>query len=160
MSLWPSYLALLLSLALILMIWVNHHELFRLVRGLNHTLMFANGALLLMVTLAPFSTMVLAQHLGRPAANTAVAFYCGTFFLASVFHNLLFEAAVYQSRLLQPGTSQSLIIHLRRSYRFGMAVYALAAIVAIWSAIGGLIISTCLRLLWTRLHRRRCEAEK
>src|SRR6266540_1372537 len=32
-ALWPSYVAFLMSFAVILIMWVNHHELLRMVRG-------------------------------------------------------------------------------------------------------------------------------
>jgi uncharacterized membrane protein len=154
-SIWPSYLAFLLSFALILMIWLNHHELFRLVKGIDRKLIFANGALLLMVTFVPFSTTVLAQHLGTAAANTAVCFYCATFFVTSMFHNLLLEAAVYKRRLLKDDVSNRVVAGLHRSYRFGLVVYAVSAIVAIWSAVLGLVLSTLLWLLWMSISYTR-----
>jgi uncharacterized membrane protein len=73
-SLWPSFLAFLLSFFAILIMWVSHHELMRLARGVDYSLLFANGLLLLMVTFVPFPTAVLAQYLGAKAGNGAVVF--------------------------------------------------------------------------------------
>jgi uncharacterized membrane protein len=75
--LWPSFLAFVLSFFVVLLIWINHHELFGMVNRVDRVLMFANGSLLLMVTFIPFSTAMLARYFGSPAANTAVVFYCG-----------------------------------------------------------------------------------
>src|SRR5438093_4481800 len=83
-ALWPSYLAFLFSFFVILVMWVNHHELMRLVRAVDYPLLFANGLVLLLVTFVPFPTAVLAQHLATSEATAAVAFYCGTFFLISL----------------------------------------------------------------------------
>src|SRR5262245_60992266 len=82
-ALWPSLLAYFLSFWVILIMWVNHHELMRMVGGVDYALLFANGFVLLTVTFVPFPTAVLARHLGTEAANAASAFYCGSFLVAS-----------------------------------------------------------------------------
>jgi uncharacterized membrane protein len=69
LALWPSLLALLLRFLVVLVMWVNHHELARLVRRVNYPLLFSNGFLLLMTTFDPFPTAVLAQYLGTNAAK-------------------------------------------------------------------------------------------
>ena len=55
-ALWPSYVAFVLSFFVILIMWVNHHELIRLVRAVGYPFLFANGLLLLTVTFVPFPT--------------------------------------------------------------------------------------------------------
>src|SRR5437868_2834594 len=56
LALWPSYVAFLLSFFVVLVMWVNHHELMRLVRVVTYPLLFANGLLLLTVTFVPYLT--------------------------------------------------------------------------------------------------------
>ena len=46
---WPSYLSFLTSFATILIMWINHHAIFRLVQRTSTSLLFANGFLLLLV---------------------------------------------------------------------------------------------------------------
>ena len=48
--------------------WVHHHMIFRLVRCVDVTLLFANGFLLMLVTVVPFPTAVVAEYLRTPAA--------------------------------------------------------------------------------------------
>lgn len=55
----------------ILIIWVHHHAIFRLVCRTDASLLFANGLSPMMVTLIPFPTAVVAEYLRSPA----VAFY-------------------------------------------------------------------------------------
>lgn len=76
-ALWPSYLAFALSFFTILIMWINHHEIMRLVRRVDYPFFFANGLVLLTVTFVPFPTAVLARHLATSEATAAVAFYCG-----------------------------------------------------------------------------------
>ena len=99
-ALWPSYLAFGFSFFVILVMWVNHHELMRLVRAVGYAFLFANGLLLLTVTFVPFPTAVLAEHLATTEASTAVTFYCGTFVVNSLAWGLLF-AAIVRGRLFR-----------------------------------------------------------
>src|SRR4051812_20363 len=57
-ALWPSYLSFFVSFVTVLIMWINHHSLFRLVQAFNRRFLFANGFLLLMVTLVNFPTKV------------------------------------------------------------------------------------------------------
>src|SRR5436189_5553587 len=94
LALWPSYIAFLMSFVVILIMWVNHHELLRMAKAVNYPFLFANGLLLLSVTFVPFPTAVLAAHLGTPEAKTAVAFYSGTFVVNALSWNLLFSTMI------------------------------------------------------------------
>src|SRR2546425_6587295 len=94
LALWPSYVAFLLSFVVILIMWVNHHELLRMVDGISYPFLFANGLLLLTITFVPFPTAVLAAHLGTPEARTAVTFYCGIFVVNAPCLNGLFATIV------------------------------------------------------------------
>ena len=102
MALWPSYLAFALSFFVILVTWITHHDLMRLVRATDHPVRLANGCTLLYVTFIPFPTAVLAEHLGGPQMSTAVAFYCGTFVFGSAAFNLL-VATIDARPALSPG---------------------------------------------------------
>lgn len=52
--------------------WIDDHELMRLVRAVGYPFLFANGFVLLTVTFVPFPTAVLAEHLAteEPSAAT------------------------------------------------------------------------------------------
>src|SRR5690349_8897718 len=51
--LWPSLLAYLMSFAIVLVLWVNHHQIFTLVRKADQAFLFWNGLLLMFVTFIP-----------------------------------------------------------------------------------------------------------
>ncbi len=88
-ALWPSFASYFVSFFVVLLMWMNHHELLRLVRGLDNPLMLCNGLVLLLVTFVPFPTAILAQYLGTPATNMAAGFYCGTFVAIGLAYNAL-----------------------------------------------------------------------
>ena len=127
----------MLSFFVVLLIWIDHHELFRMVNRVDRVSLFANESLLLMVTFIPFPTAMLARYFGTPAANTAVAFYCGTFLVSSLCHNLLFESVARNRRLLRHDISDLAVSRLRRTYHLGLAVHSLSVLVAIFSLVGG-----------------------
>ena len=153
LALWPSYVAFLMSFAVILIMWVNHHELLRMAKGVNYPFLFANGFLLLTVTFVPFPTAVLAQNLATSEATTAVAFYCATFVANAIFWNLLF-ATMVRGRLLRPEVTAEAVGKVRRAYYFGVLVYAAATALAFVRPVLGLLLNVSLWVLWITLGYR------
>src|SRR5260370_8998011 len=99
---WPSYLTFITSFATILIMWASHHGIFRMVYRADTPFLFANGLLLLLVTVVPFPTSLVAQYLSTPAAALACAVYAGIFVVINVAYNLLWWAATRQRPLLHP----------------------------------------------------------
>lgn len=153
-ALWPSYLAFLLSFFVILLMWVNHHELLHMVRAINYPFLFANGLLLLTVTFVPFPTAVLAEHLTSPEAKTAVAFYCATFVVNSLAWNLLFSTIV-RNGLLRDEISAAAVAGVRKAYYWAPVIYLVSTLVAFILPALGLLLNASLWILWIRLGYRR-----
>jgi uncharacterized membrane protein len=153
-ELWPSFIAFVLSFGTILIMWVNHHGLFKHAHRVSHRLLFANGFLLLVVTFVPFPTAVLAEYLDKPAANAAATFYCGTFVGVSLAYNLLL-AAVAKTR---SGATVESLAHeaaparVRRAYHLGLIVYLAATVAAAFNAFAGLAICFSLWVMWALLR--------
>ena len=70
---WPSYLAYLISFAVIGIIWVNHHGILALVARVDRPLLYLNLLLLLAVAGIPFPTALVAEHLQSPGIDSEVA---------------------------------------------------------------------------------------
>jgi uncharacterized membrane protein len=153
-SLWPSYLAFLLSFWVILLMWINHHELLKLAHRVDSPLLLANGLLLLFVTFVPFPTAVLAQHLATPAANAATAFYCATFLAGSAGWHLVLGAIVAGRRASGQAIPADQLAGIRRAYRTAPMVYALSVVAAWWQPALGLLINASLWVVWVRLGYR------
>jgi len=152
-ALWPSYVAFLMSFIVILIMWVNHHELLRMVQGVNYPFLFANGFLLLTVTFVPFPTAVLAQNLATPEAKAAVAFYCATFFAQAIGWNVLF-ATIVRGGLLRAEVTAETVSNVRRAYYVGVLVYAAATGLAFVRPVLGLLLNISLWVVWIRLGYR------
>jgi len=152
-ELWPSLVAFLGSFAAILIMWVSHHGLFRMVRRVDTPFLYANGFMLLMVTFVPFPTAVLAEYLGHPGERVAAAFYCFTFVLMSITFQLWWLTTT-RRRLLHDYVSPHHIARIWRSYRRGFAVYILATVLSFWSAAAGLGLCVALWGYWALLSYR------
>jgi uncharacterized membrane protein len=147
---WPSYLAYVTSFISILIMWVNHHAVFRLIRKTDAWLLFANGFLLLMVTVVPFPTAIVAEHLTTAAGVTACVLYGGTFFMISVAYCLLLYVA-FRKCICAPELEEATLRRLRRGYRMGPPLYFIATVAApisVWITMG---ICTGLWVLWSVL---------
>src|SRR5262249_22437772 len=59
----PSIFAFVLSFVIILIAWVNHHSLFRLLNKSSGPFVYANGFLLLTVVFMPFPTGLISEYL-------------------------------------------------------------------------------------------------
>jgi uncharacterized membrane protein len=146
-SQWPSYFSFVTSFFTVLIMWVHHHTIFRLVRRADVRLLFANGFLLMMVTVVPFPTAVVSEYLRTPAAPAACTLYAGTFVLIALGFWLVLLAA-FRKSVLDPSASEATLQRLRRSYRLGPPLYLLAAIAAPFSPWLAMAICTGLWILW------------
>jgi TMEM175 potassium channel family protein len=144
---WPSYLAFVLSFSTILIMWANHHAMFRLVHRADAPFLYANGFLLLLVTFVPYPTAVLAEYLERPGASIAGAFYAGTYVLLGIAFNLLWAAA-RRGRLLKAGVSEKAVHALSRSYRLGPPLYLAATAAAFVHVFLTVAICVALAIVW------------
>jgi uncharacterized membrane protein len=152
LHLWPSYFAFATSFFTVLIMWVHHHVIFKLVRCTDIPLLFANGFLLMLVTLVPFPTAVVAEYLRTPAAAAACTFYAGFFVLISLGFWILLWAA-FRTRVVDPEASPAAIQRLRRSYALGPPCYLAAAAAGPFSPWLAMGICTTLWIVWAATTR-------
>ena len=145
---WPSYLAFCVSFATILIMWISHHVMFKLIDRSDTLFLFANGFLLLLVTVVPFPTQLIATYLLTPAAPVVCAIYAGLFLTINLIYNLLWWLAAYQSHLLKDHVSPVLIRTRSRNYASGVPCYLLALVLAFWNPAVSIGICSILWLFW------------
>src|SRR5262245_18812591 len=153
LSEWPSYLAFVTSFFAILIMWANHHAMFNMIRRVNAPFLYANGFLLLVVTLVPFPTALLAEYFERPAAPLAAAVYGGTFVAGSVAYNLLWRSAI-AGQLLGSHVSEERIAKLSGRYRVGVPSYLIATAAAFVHPVITIAICTGLWIFWIVTSRQ------
>jgi uncharacterized membrane protein len=150
---WPSYFAFLTSFATVLIMWINHHGIFKLIRRTDGTLLFTNGFLLLLVTVVPFPTALVADYLLTPAASVACVVYGGTFVLISISYGAVLIAARRGGHVL-PEAKPEVDARIRSCFRIGTPLYVLAAISGAFSPWLSLGICSALWLYWAMVGIR------
>lgn len=150
---WPSYLAFVLSFFSILIMWINHHAIFKLIHKSSSSILFANGFMLLLVAAVPYPTSLIAEYFNTPASNSAVAVYAGLFILINISYNWLWLAASKNKDCLRPGVSAHTIKYLKRIYLLGFPAYVVALVIAFFSAPLSLALCMVLWIYWAVVIR-------
>ena len=130
---WPSYFAFLLSFFTILIMWYNHHVLFTHIKRTDAVLPYANGLLLLFITVTPWPTALLAEHMGHPEERVAAHVFGAFYTLMAVAFNLLWRYASYQGRLLGPNADMDEARRITRGYSAGPLGYFAAFLASFFS---------------------------
>lgn len=117
LDLWPSYFGYLISFLVIGIMWINHHNIFKFFRGVDHWLLTINLMLLLCISFIPFPTALLAEHITHPDERTATVFYSGVFFVTACVFNLLWRYPTRRATwLLEPDADPRAIAAITRRY--------------------------------------------
>ncbi|MFG1911056.1 TMEM175 family protein [Kribbella sp. NPDC048928] len=137
---WPQFAAYLVSFAILGIMWVNHHSMFRQIQRADRGLMFLNLLLLLWVTLLPFPTSLFAEHLKDTSVDghVAAAVYSTTLTLAAIAFSLIWWY-VLRHNLVEHTMSKAQIRMSLVRYSVGTVIYA--------AAIGVSFVSPRLTLL-------------
>ncbi len=150
---WPVYLAYGLSFLTILIMWINHHNLFRLIRRTDHLFLLLNGLLLLSVTTVPFATSLLATYLRQPNKRAAQVVYGAVSLAMATAFNRMWAYASRDRCLLGPDADERMVQGVTRAYRFGPLIYSATVVLALVSAEASLALCILLALFFA-LPRR------
>ncbi|WP_051938143.1 TMEM175 family protein [Ferriphaselus sp. R-1] len=132
-QLWPAYLTFFNSFAVVLLIWMGHHMIFREVRKADTRLIFLNGLMLLLIALFPYPTRTIGQFAGTGAEAVATAFYAAYTGLVSLSFLLLTLRLRATPALLVSGAgARAALGQLARFEAIGVALYAMLALAALW----------------------------
>lgn len=120
---WPQYLAFVTSFATILAKWINHHRIFTYIQRSDHTLLYWNGLVLLLVTFLPFPTALMAEYLQHPEGNVAGAVFAGTFVAISFSFKALWNYVSKNNNLLAQNIHPDDIEQINKRLRFAPLLY-------------------------------------
>lgn len=146
---WPSYFAFVTSFFTVLIMWVNHHAMFKLIGKASRGLLFANGFLLMMTTVVPFTSGLVAEYLQKPGAKYATAIYCGEFVIISVAYNLTWHSAARNRKLIKADVPDRVVQKVTRNYSFGGPAYLTATAFAFLSPAISMGICSALWIFWS-----------
>jgi uncharacterized membrane protein len=137
---WPSYVAYTVTFFIIGGYWINHHRMFNLLRGINHTFLILNIFALMAIAIIPFPNALLAEYLLNPELRgvAAVVYGLAMFALALMF-NIVWRSA-FGMRLMKPEADPVEIRKVLNSYLIGPIAYAAAVVIALFAPVVSLVI--------------------
>lgn len=129
---WPTYVAYVLSFAVVGIIWVAHHSMFQRIGHADRGLLFWNLFLLLGIAFVPFPTSLLAEYVqeGGSNAHAATAVYSATMTLIGLAFLAIWIHLARHPDLLE---DQADAANLHRSIRRSLVspiVYGLTIVLA------------------------------
>jgi uncharacterized membrane protein len=145
---WPVFAAFCNTFVTILIIWMNHHNLFGNIRRTNNVFMLLNGMLLFCVTFLPYPTSLVAEYYGRSGETTATALYAGTFFVMACSFTAVWRYASHRYRLVGKEVTAERIRTINRQYLLGPTVYGFALIMAFLNVVVSLLITVALAIFF------------
>jgi TMEM175 potassium channel family protein len=125
---WEAYAAFVVSFLTIGIIWVNHHGLLDRMRNADRTLLFLNLLLLMWVSLIPWPTGLVAEHLSDPGAEAATAVFSAIFLGMALSFSAFWLYALRHGHL--EDLSKAQVRHLTRRNALGWTFYAVALALA------------------------------
>lgn len=144
----PSIFAFVLSFAVILVTWVNHHAMLRLVDKSSPSFIYANGLMLLTVVFIPFPTALLGEYLLTDHAAPAVVLYSAVCAVQAIAWSLLTSTALGPRRLTRSERA-AMVTREKRAYSyFAFALYTLCAVVALWFPQAVAVVVSVTWLVW------------
>ncbi|HEY6282349.1 MAG TPA: TMEM175 family protein [Nitrososphaerales archaeon] len=137
---WPSFFGFVTSFMTILIMWVGHHEMFDYIVQVDRRFMFLNGFLLFFVTLTPFTTSLVSNHILSSDSNTAAVVYAGSFLLLAISWNTLMLYSSRNRKLLSEKLTDEHLKKMKRDYLVGPVFYGIALLVAFFSGIASVAL--------------------
>ena len=146
---WTKLFAYCNSFAAVLLMWMAHHQMFKLLRTTNTRLILANGLLLLIIALVPFPTKTVGEFLQTDARKTAILFYTGYCLLVALT-SMLFMHVVKGGNgiLLLKSVSNQSVRSITRGLYIGTALNAVIFISAFFVPVVALILTFCMWIFW------------
>lgn len=130
----PAVLAFVLSFAVILITWVNHHAALKLVDKSSPSFVYANGFLLLTVAFIPFPSALLGEYVASDHAAPAVVLYDAVLAVQAVAWVLVCRA-VLAGGLARDERGTATIRVNGRYGTFAFILYSLLAVAALWQPL-------------------------
>lgn len=156
----PEAFAFILSFGVILITWVSHHGILKLVQGTSARFIYANGVLLLTVVVMPFPASLLGAFLATDHSGPAVVLYNGVL-AGSALSWILISEAVLRDGLVRGPVGLNTIERGRRHSCFALLLYTLLAAAAVWYPRLAAAVTSLTWLFWLvssiRLKHRELE---
>lgn len=145
---WPSYVAYVVSFGTILVMWVNHRNILRILDSPDVPFHFLNGLLLLAITVVPFSTALFAEHYGHGGERIAGAVYAGLWLLIGLAFQVWWRYAAYHRRLIAGHVPDAVVREITKQYSLAPPAYGLAFVLAFVNVAASVAVIALLALFY------------
>ncbi len=145
---WPAWFAFGTSFLSILIVWINHHNIFKVIHHTDQTFLLLNGLLLFTVTTIPFATALLGEYIEHPQQRTATVIYVGSFLLMAIAFHFVWRRAITDGRLLHQNADAFGVYRTTRTFLFGLGTYAFLFVLAFISPVASLVLSFALTVFF------------
>src|SRR4051812_9286169 len=146
---WPSYAGYVVSFLTIGIIWVNHHQMFKLIARVTHGFLMLNVVFLMAIAFLPFPTALVADYIRVPDSRKAATVVYGLTMVAiAVMFNVVWRSASRNGRLLVPGADKAGVERISRSYLGGPIAYTVTTLIAFVSPFLSLGLFAAIALYW------------
>ena len=155
-ALWPKIFTYFNSFASVLLMWMAHHRIFKMLRTVSNRLILTNGLLLLIIALAPLPTKTLGQFIFSPAFKTAVIFYTGYSVLVAVTYVAFMAAAKSRGgSMFMPEVPVEEIEAMDKGLWKGFLLNSLIFAIAFFIPLVALILNFCMWIFWAIMSGER-----
>ena len=141
LHLWPAYLSYVTSFVTIGIIWINHHHTVSLMGRTNRTMLFINNLLLLTIAFLPFPTKLVGDYLHHGGEEAAVLAYAGTLVIMATLHQVWWQYARRNRRLIGEDVPESALRAVDRAYAPGVVLYGAVFVLAFFSPLAAVALT-------------------
>ncbi|HUA12380.1 MAG TPA: TMEM175 family protein [Solirubrobacteraceae bacterium] len=132
-ELWPAYLAYLTSFFMIGRVWMAHHLILTVCKGIDRTAIKLNLILLFAVSFLPFPTSLLGQFVRDSGAERVAAVFYGVWLLLiAVLIAALWRYVSADRRLLIERLPDVTVTRLTNALEPSVALYGAAIVLALF----------------------------
>ena len=143
-SLWPTYLAYMVSFITIGIMWANHEALMKDIKRADRPFVLLNLLLLMVITFLNFPTVIMAEYLQTADANIAAMFFSGTLLVIALLYHAIWGYVVAHDDLFSAKVDRAFLQKVTSQYKYGPLTYVAAVVIAFFSPVLSLLI--CLGL--------------
>ena len=144
----PHVSAFLLSFAIIVISWVNHHATMKLVNKSSPHFIYANLFLLLTIVIIPFPTALFSEFGFTTASSPAVVLYCFSMLLTNIGWILIILSANGPILLAKSPAAKIILDNIFKQAKTAFVLYLVCTILAFWFPTIVFIIITLTWVAW------------
>ena len=136
----PKFASWAISFLIVCIVWINHHRVFSMFRGIDRGLFWYNALLMFWMSFIPFPTAFLGDH---PYTPSVVAFYGVSNLLTSLSFSLIRLYGARHKELLREDVDYAVYVRgTWLSIIYGPVMYGVGALLALVWLPGAYVLYT------------------